>query len=163
MRKAIIILCILLNISLYQPSFADSETYRVAGDKQFPPYEYVDSDGIYKGFNVDMIKAISLVSGIEFEFLPMKWEDAYNSVQRGQADIIQGMKESDKRKNEFLFTHSLLISSQSIFVLDSNRAIYSKRDLAGKVIALNIEDSIYQEISKIDNVKIVQNYPLKEI
>src|SRR5690554_1543439 len=91
--KKIFILCILLNILLVQPTYANSETYRVAGDENFPPYEYVDSDGIYKGFNVDVIKAISLVTGMKFEFYPMKWEDAYNSINNGQAKIIQGMKE----------------------------------------------------------------------
>lgn len=156
MRKAIVILCILLNIIISQPSLATSETYRVAGDKQFPPYEYVDSDGIYKGFNVDMLKAISLVTGMEFEFLPMKWEDTYNSINRGQADIIQGMKESEERKSKFLFSDSLLMNCQSIFVLDNNTDIKNEKDLEGKVIALNKEDSMYQEINKINNVKIIQ-------
>lgn len=162
MKKAIVALCILLYITLPQMAFGYSEGYRVAGDRQFPPYEYVDHDGVYKGFNVDMIKAISLVTGIEFEFLPMRWEDAYYSIQRGQADIIQGMKESDDRKSKFLFTDSLLMNSQSIFVLDSNTAIHNKKDLSGKVIAIIKEDIIYQEISKIDDVQIVQHDSLEE-
>ena len=162
MKKAIAALCILLYIILPQPSFAVSEIYKVAGDRQFPPYEYVDHDGVYKGFNVDMLRAISIVTGIEFEFLPMRWEDAYNSIERGQADIIQGMKESEVRRSKFLFTDSLLMNSQSIFVLDSNTAIHNKRDLAGKVIALIKEDIIYQEISKINDVKIVQHDSLEE-
>ena len=162
MRKTIIIVCILLNLILPKQVFAGSEIYRVAGDRQFPPYEYVDSDGIYKGFNVDMLRAISIVTGIEFEFLPMKWEDAYNSIDRGQADIIQGMKESQKRKSKFLFSDSILMNSQSIFVLDNNMNIKNKKDLDSKVIALLKEDIIYQEISGIDNVKIIQYDSLEE-
>lgn len=156
-KKTIFILCILLNITLAQPSYADSETYRVAGDENFPPYEYVDLDESYKGFNVDVIKAISLVTGMKFEFYPMKWEDAYNSISNGQADIIQGMKESEERKGSFLFSESLLVSSQSIFVLNSNTKINNERDLAGKIIALQKEDIIYEEINKIDNVTIIQH------
>lgn len=162
MRKAIIVLFILISISLSKPSFADSEVYRVAGDSQFPPYEYVDSDGIFKGFNVDFLKAISLVTGMEFEFIPMRWEDAYKSIERGQADIIQGMKESEERKSRFLFTESLLMNSQSIFVLDSNNNINSNRDLVEKVVALNKEDIIYHDINRIFNVKINQYDTLEE-
>ncbi len=162
MKKIIIVLCLLLNTIQTQPVFADSEIYRVAGDRYFPPYEYVDSDGIYKGFNVDMLKAISLVTGIEFKFLPMKWEDAYNSIGNGQADIIQGMKESQERKNKFLFSDSLLMNSQSIFVLDNNMDIKSKKDLDGKIVALLKEDIIYEKISEIDNVKIVEHDSLEE-
>lgn len=156
MRNRIVISFIVLYITLFQLSFANAQTYIVAGDKQFPPYEYVDSDGIYKGFNVDMLKAISLVTGMEFEFLPLKWEEAYNSIQNGQADIIQGMKESEERKRSFLFSNSLLLNSQSIFVLDGNRDIDNINDLEGKIVALQKEDIIYQQIYKIKNVKIVQ-------
>ncbi|MDD4439539.1 MAG: transporter substrate-binding domain-containing protein, partial [Tissierellia bacterium] len=116
MRKSIIILFILLNILWPNLSYGIEDSYRVAGDSQFPPYEYIDAEGVYKGFNVDMLKAISLVTELEFEFLPMKWEDAYYSIERGQADIIQGMKESEERKGKFLFSDSLLLNSQSIFV-----------------------------------------------
>lgn len=162
MRKATIILCILLNITLFQTSLAYAETYRVAGDKQFPPYEYVDSNGIYKGFNVDILKSISLVTGMEFEFFPLKWEDAYYSIHNGQADIIQGMKESEERKSKFLFSDSLLMNSQSIFVLDGNKDIYNLSDLSGKTVALLKEDIIYQEISHIENIKINQYDSLEE-
>lgn len=162
MKKMIIVLCLLLNTIQAQAVYGDSEIYRVAGDMNFPPYEYVDSDGIYKGFNVDMLKAISLVTGMEFEFLPMKWEDAFNSISNGQADIIQGMKESQERKNKFLFSDSLLLNSQSIFVLDNNMDIKNKKDLDGKIIALLKEDIIYQEISGINNIKIIQYDSLEE-
>jgi signal transduction histidine kinase len=161
-KRIVIILCVIINILISYPSISFSETYRVAGDKQFPPYEYVDSDGVFKGFNVDIIKAISLVTGINFEFIPMKWEDAYYAIDRGQADIIQGMKESDERKYKFLFTDSLLVNSQSIFVLDDNRTIYSNKDLEGKTIALNKEDIIYKDISKLKDVTIFQYDSLEE-
>ncbi|WP_442264194.1 transporter substrate-binding domain-containing protein [Tissierella sp.] len=156
MKKKVIILFILFNIILSRPSFATFEGYRVAGDMHFPPYEYVDENGAFKGFNVDVIKAISLVSGIEFEFLPMKWEEAYNSIENGQADIIQGMKESLNRKEKFLFSDSILMNSQSIFVLDSNKDIKDKKDLRGKTIALLKEDIIYREIDSIKDTKIIE-------
>ena len=80
----------------------------------------------------------------------------YNSINRRQADIIQGMKESEERKSKFLFSDSLLMNCQSIFVLDNNTDIKNEKDLEGKVIALNKEDSMYEEINKINNVKIIQ-------
>lgn len=148
MRKTIIILFILLNILWPNLSYGIEYSYRVAGDSQFPPYEYIDAEGVYKGFNVDMLKAISLVTELEFEFLPMKWEDAYYSIERGQADIIQGMKESEERKGKFLFSDSLLLNSQSIFVLDNNANINNEMDLEGRTISLLKEDISYNEIRR---------------
>ncbi|SMP68868.1 transporter substrate-binding domain-containing protein [Anoxynatronum buryatiense] len=144
------------------PVYAAAEVYRVAGDRDFPPYEYVDADGNFKGFNVDLLKAISLVTGMEFEFIPMKWEHAYVSVHQGQADLIQGMKESEQRKSIFLFSESLLTSSQSIFVLDQNNTVRNESDLKGKTIALNKEDISYREISEIENVIIAEYDSLGE-
>ena len=79
------IIFILLNIIWPDLSFGLEDSYRVAGDSQFPPYEYIDVDGVYKGFNVDMLKAISLVTELEFNFFPMKWDEAYYTIKRGQA------------------------------------------------------------------------------
>ncbi|WP_422484578.1 transporter substrate-binding domain-containing protein [Gudongella sp. DL1XJH-153] len=162
MKRVILLICIVLVITFIHPSFADAQVYKVAGDQDFPPYEYLDDDGKFKGFNVDLIKAISLVTGMEFEFLPMSWGNAYVSVHQGKADIIQGMKESDERRNKFLFSESLLMNSQSIFVLDENTDIRDENDLAGKLVALNKEDTVLEEISEIENASIIEYDTLGE-
>lgn len=140
----------------------DSEIIRVAGDIQFPPYEFLDSDGIYKGFNVDLLKAIGLVTGMEFEFIPMKWEDAFYSIERGQADIIEGMKESDDRRTRFNFTDSLLLNSQSIFVRNNDYTIKNNPDLMGKIVSVLKEDIVYLELSMINDITIIQYDTIEE-
>lgn len=156
MKKFVLMFCMIIGITMMIPAYVDATVYKVAGDRDFPPYEYVDKDGIFKGFNVDLLKSISLVTGMEFEFIPMKWEDAYVSVHQGKADIIQGMKESEERKNKFLFSESLLLNSQSIFVLDDNQDIRNEEDLEGKLVALNKEDTVIEEINNINDAKIVE-------
>lgn len=151
----IIVLCLIINM-MPVSAFAEDVVYKVAGDSNFPPYEYVDSDGVFKGFNVDIMKAISFTTDMNFEFIPMKWEDAYNSIEKGKVEIIQGMKESDERKNKFAFTNSLFMNSQSIFVKSDIWNINSETDLTEKTVALNREDSIYYQISQIKGVKIIE-------
>jgi len=160
MLASTLILILLTTSAAY--GYGDIETYRVAGDIQFPPYEFLDVDGVYKGFNVDLLKAISLVTGIEFQFIPMKWEDAFHSIERGQADIIQGMKESDERREKFNFTDSLLMNSQSVFVMDSNYSIGDISDLVGKTVSIQKEDIIYFELSRIKDIKIIQFDTMEE-
>lgn len=157
MKKFILIFCIIILLLFPSVSLAETDViYGVAGDRQFPPYEYIDTDGKFKGFNVDVLKAIGLVTGMEFEFFPMKWEDAYYAIDRNQVDIIQGMKESESRKEKFLFSESLLVNSQSIFVSIKNTEIKGIKDLANRRVAVNIEDINYDEISRIDDIDIVQ-------
>lgn len=161
-RATIIIVLILFINSSLAYGFGDIETYRVAGDIQFPPYEYLDTDGTYKGFNVDLLKAISLVTGMEFQFIPMKWEDAFHSIERGQADIIQGMKESEERRTKFSFTDSLLMNSQSVFVKNNSYDINNNSDLINKTVSIQKEDIVYYELSKIENIDIIQYDTMEE-
>lgn len=161
-KTAVLILLIFFMNMPIAYGLGEAETFRVAGDIKFPPYEFLDSDGIYKGFNVDLLKAISLVTGMEFEFIPMKWEDAFYSIERGQADIIQGMKESDDRRTRFNFTDSLLLNSQSIFVRDNNYLINNNYNLVGKVVSVQKEDIVYYELSKIKDITIIQYDTMEE-
>lgn len=163
MKKIILLVCILsILITPNISSAKDSTEYKVVGDKQFPPYEYVDNDGNFKGFNVDMMKAISLVSGMEFEFIPMKWDDAYHAIDNGTADIIQGMKESGLRREKFLFSESLLVNSQSIFVLAENKSIYGIRDLKDKKVAINIQDMNYNDSNNFGNIDAIEYESLSD-
>ncbi len=42
-------------------SYADTkDTLIIGGDENFPPYEYIDEDGEYQGFNVDLMRALSI-------------------------------------------------------------------------------------------------------
>jgi signal transduction histidine kinase len=161
-RTAILLILIIFMNMPIAYGFVDVEVFRVAGDIQFPPYEFLDSDGIYKGFNVDLLKAISLVTGLEFEFIPMKWEDAFYSIERGKADIIQGMKESEDRRTRFNFTDSLLLNSQSIFVKNNYYSIINNSDLVGKMVSVLKEDIVYLELSMIKDITIIQYDTIEE-
>lgn len=145
------------------PTYADVNTYIVTGDNNLPPYEYVDEDGVYKGFNVDIIKAIGLTMGEEFVFKPMAWENAYHAIENDEADIIQGLKISEDRKKKFIFSNSFLENTQSIFVLKENKDINNLSDLKNKKVGLLKEDTLYETIKDIDNITISQYNSLEEI
>jgi len=40
----------------------------VGGDRDYPPYEFLDSNGQPAGFNVDLTRAIAKVMGMRVEF-----------------------------------------------------------------------------------------------
>jgi ABC-type amino acid transport substrate-binding protein len=156
MKRRFMALILILILIIPGIASADQQVYQVVGDSNFPPYEYVDANGDFKGFNVDVLKAISLVTGLEFEFTPMLWSVAYNAIDKGKADIIRGMKESEERREHFLFSDSLLMNSQSIFVLDKTTDIKGLKDLSGKTVALNVQEILYKEISEIPDVTIIE-------
>ncbi len=56
---SILILSILLFGVKITSAHADNVTIRVAGDNNYPPYEYMSENGVFEGFNVDIMNAIS--------------------------------------------------------------------------------------------------------
>lgn len=123
--KAAIIICAALWVMLLGPVPASADpvlephrVYVVGGDENFPPYEFVvEVDGVkaYRGFNVDIMKAVALQTGIEIEFQPMTWASAVTALDTGQLDAIQGMKYNEQRAAKYDFV-DYLTSAQSIFV-----------------------------------------------
>lgn len=125
---------------------ARAQTLRVAGDENFPPYEFVDQDNVFKGFNVDLMKAIALFTEMELEFIPMPWEEAYEAIHNGQADIIQGMKVTDARKQRFAFTNTLVQNTDSIYIRAETTGIRSLKDLAGRRVGVDYGDVRNQDL-----------------
>ena len=137
-------LFLVIFLTYHQP--ARAQTLRVAGDENFPPYEFVDQDNVFKGFNVDLMKAIALFTEMELEFIPMPWEEAYEAIHNGQADIIQGMKVTDARKQRFAFTNTLVQNTDSIYIRAETTGIRSLKDLAGRRVGVDYGDVRNQDL-----------------
>lgn len=120
---------------------AATKEYKVAGDKNYPPYEYIDEEGIYRGFNIDIMNAIALATGIEITFVPMSWQEVYTSIENNKSDIIQGITITAKRQSKFSFTKPLIENTMSMFALKENETINSINDIEGKKVGVQKNDT----------------------
>ncbi len=132
------------------------KTVKIGGDNYFPPFEYVDKNGVYKGFNVDIIRAIAIETGLDIEIHPMPWFQTLLSLSNGNIDAIQGMKYSTSRDHFYEFSDPLLISSQAIFVLSDNQYIINLEDLDGKKISIQKNDAALDSLKDYKNIKFVE-------
>lgn len=125
--------------SLY--SYSDSmNTLKVAGDKNFPPYEFVDEDGEYKGFNIDLMRALALEMKVDIKFMPMDWLAAHSALINGEVDLIQGMNFNKQRQEIYDFSTPYILNSSVVFVRVSDQNELSLNDLKGKVVAVQRSD-----------------------
>ncbi|MCH5584891.1 transporter substrate-binding domain-containing protein [Shimazuella sp. AN120528] len=158
-RRIVFLFLSFLIILSTTPSYADNEgkkTIRIAGDRNFPPYEYLSKTGVYSGFNVDVMNAISIQTGIKFEFVPMPWNQAIQALNDGKVDAIQGMKYSAARDKIYDFSKSYFTSVQAIFVRKDNVRIRALQDLKNTRVAVQKGD-IAQELLKEDRgIKLVE-------
>ena len=127
----------------------DHRTLIVAGDENFPPYEFVDTiDGaqVYRGFNVDLLKAVALSTGYEIQFRPLPWAEAMQALDRGEVDAVGGMKYTADRDKRYDFSEAYMTNSLAIFVRKDMQAIASIDDLTGYTVAVQQDAASYYRL-----------------
>jgi polar amino acid transport system substrate-binding protein len=140
------------NITQSQPQ----KVIRIAGDNQFPPFEYLTESGVYTGFNVDVMNAISIETGLKFEFYPMPWNQAIQALHEGKVDAIQGMKYSKERDKVYDFSDRYFTSTQAIFVRKDNLYIRQLKDLKHRTVIVQRGDIANELMQKEKNIKLIQ-------
>jgi len=155
-----LVILITLLVSLVTMALADVElgkqrVIRVAGDNNFPPFEYLSSTGVYDGFNIDIMNAITIETGTKIEYHPMPWSEALVALKTGEVDAIQGMKYSEYREGLFSFSQPYLLSSEGIFIIKENIYIFEIGDLEGRRVAVQKGDIAYDLLSSLQRAKIV--------
>jgi len=76
----------------------------IGGDRNFPPFEFLDEDGHPAGFNVDLTRAIAREVGLDLEIRLGRWTDLRAALERADIDALQGMFYSLERERRFDFT-----------------------------------------------------------
>ena len=158
-RRILILMSIILILS--HGFFAHGENimednnrvYRFAGDYNHPPYEFVDKNGRFVGFNVDIMNAIAEAMNIDVQIIPMSWDNAVWSLDTGEVDGIIGMAQNDSRLERYRFTSHTLLNEQVIFVHKDTVHVSSTEELAGFRVAYQRGDYNESVLLRIPNVK----------
>jgi len=85
---------------------ASERTIIVGGDRNFPPYEFLDENGHPAGYNVDLTQAIAREIGLNVEIRLGDWRERVQSLKDGRIDLLQGFFFSPTRNLEFGFTQA---------------------------------------------------------
>lgn len=116
---------------------ADGETYIVATDITFAPFEFQDAEGKFVGIDIDLLNEIAANQKFNVTVKPLGFDAALQAVQANQADgVIAGMSITDARKKVFDFSDPYFESGVQMAVLDDNEDIKSYEDLRGKRVAV---------------------------
>jgi polar amino acid transport system substrate-binding protein len=133
-----------------------SKTIVIGGDNNFPPFEYVDKNGVFKGFNVDLIRAIAIEMGLDVEVKLEPWFKTMVNLNSNKIHAIEGMKYSEDRNLSYDFSNPYLRSSQIMFVNVDNTYIVHLQDLRGQRVAIQKNDIAIDLLNGIENVNIIE-------
>lgn len=59
---------------------------RFVTESDFPPFNYLDADGVLTGFNVDLARAVCLEVNAACDIKARPWDELYKAVESGDAD-----------------------------------------------------------------------------
>lgn len=109
----------------------------VGGDRDYPPYEFIDKYGHPAGFNVDLTKAIAEVMGMKVEFRLGGWSEMLDALKAGKVDILEGMSYSADRAKWVDFSPPHSIVSHALFGRRDSPPISSLEQLRGKKVIVH--------------------------
>lgn len=109
----------------------------VGGDRDYPPYEFVDKNGHPAGFNVDLTRAIAEVMGMKVEIRLGGWSEMLNALKAGKVDILEGMSYSADRARWVDFSPPHSIVSHAVFGRRDSPQISSLEQLRGKKVIVH--------------------------
>jgi polar amino acid transport system substrate-binding protein len=76
-------------------------TIRYAGDRNFPPYEYLDATGQPAGFNIALIRQAAARSGLLVHIELGEWSTMFSRFDAGEFDVMMlGYSEARAQKDE---------------------------------------------------------------
>lgn len=88
----------------------------VGTDQNYPPFEFLDKNGHPVGFNIDMLRALSDVMGVELEIRSGPWIAIRKALEEGRLDMVSGMYYSKERDKKVDFSIPFILIHESIFV-----------------------------------------------
>ncbi len=108
----------------------------VGGDRDYPPYEFLDKNGQPAGYNVDLTRAIADVMGMKVEFRFGGWSEMRNALLAGSVGVLQGISFSEDRTKTLSFSPPHTIINHAIFARRDTPPVSSIEGLRGKEIVV---------------------------
>lgn len=107
----------------------------VGFDAEYPPYGYMDADGNYTGFDLELAEAVCELEGWQLEKKPINWDAKDMELSSGAIDCIWNGFTINGREDSYTFSIPYVDNSQ-VIVVAADSGIEKLADLAGKVVGV---------------------------
>ena len=109
-------------------------------DAEFPPYGYMDENGDYTGFDLDLAQEVCDRNGWELVKQPIDWDSKDMELSSGSIDCIWNGFTMNGREDAYTWSVPYVDNSQ-VFVVKADAGISTQADLAGKIVGVQKDSS----------------------
>ena len=115
-------------------------TFTVGFDAEYPPYGYMDDDGEYTGFDLELAQAVCDKEGWELVKKPINWDSKDMELNSGSIDCIWNGFTMNGREDDYTFSDPY-VDNSIVVVVAKDSDINKLSDLAGKVVDVQADSS----------------------
>lgn len=131
-------LAIVLSIILFSGlALSAKPVLRVATEATYAPFETIDKNGNFVGFDMDLIRLVADQAGMQLKMLNVSWDGIIPGLMNGNYDcIIAAMTITPERKKQIAFSVPYFSNKQTLVVKNNNSTIKTPDDLIGKTVTV---------------------------
>ncbi|MET0002000.1 MAG: ABC transporter substrate binding protein [Candidatus Thiodiazotropha sp.] len=110
---------------------------RIAPDPDFPPIEYFDDSGAYRGLAADYVRKLEERIGIRFDIVRLKnWDQAVAQAQSREVDMWAAASPTEQRLEYMSFTQPMIDVPAVIMTRRDEEGVLGMQDLIGKRVTV---------------------------
>ena len=149
-------------------SLGEEPLYTIASDISWPPFEMVDEEGNYVGFDLDVMREIAKLKGYKIKIIDIAFDSIIPGIISGKYDIgASGFTITEKREEVIDFSNPYWSSDQAIIIrkgsgvsiitaLSAGRTVGAQRGTTG---AAWIEENLIEKGINV-KLKVYETYPM---
>lgn len=136
----------------------EANTFTVGFDAAFPPYGYMDDNGEYVGFDLDLAQEVCKRNDWELVKQPVDWDSKDMELSSGTIDCIWNGFTMNGREDAYTWSSPYIDNSQ-VFVVAADAGIVTFADLAGKAVGVQRDSSA---LSALNDEETPENIALRD-
>lgn len=118
---------------------------RYGGDRDFPPFEYLDERGEARGFQIDLLRAMAVVGNFDLTITLDAWPKIEQDFRAGALDVI-AMSRTQSRSEWAAFARSHATPVFAVYYREGQVAPTNLQALAGHSIAVPVSEPMRQTV-----------------
>lgn len=129
-----------------------AKTFTVGFDAEYPPYGYMDDNGDYTGFDLELAEEVCKLKGWTLKKQPIAWDSKDNELNSGSIDCIWNGFTMNGREDAYEWSVPYVDNSQVIVVKES-AGITKFENLAGKKVGVQAASAALDVLSDEEGQK----------
>ena len=136
---------------------ADSKTLVVGFDAEYPPFGYMNDEGEYVGFDLDLAEKVCENLGWELVKTPINWDSKDTELNSGNIDCIWNGFTINGREDDYTWSEAYL-NNEQVTVVKADSGIETLEDLAGKNVVVQTASAALDALNSDDNKDLTASF-----